>query len=560
MPHDIINPWELDFPNAVVKDEPISGEMGRWERLLNDPLGFVGNIHRYGPVDHAGYYMARNTWQLRDHIRWPKDPMAIADLMIECGVTVDDAGVVAMDHRNTVDHLDHRGFSELFAIHLAILKRHNVVPNSSHLLDALRYHDWGDQAEFHDFFNCFDIMRAYLPTVADETNFLKAWLPNFIPESYSFGFNESFGLAIAAKFPDADPASIISWCKLNDDPVGLGYLVWQGRYPLKDWLLTVCDSMQNPDDDTRRNNYSSDDSVQVRGQEQLDTMIALVDRLPKDILAEQGRLLCEEYPEEVETLLDLIEGGPFCDDYLKWSCMLFKAGALPRDHEVFTTGLDNARAVQEATLENLRNGSLTDSRVERENLYNKVHQFCGPIAMDISESMVRFLVRDLALRGRPGELDSCISGMDNKNWLEGVPVADIIHARVNGGMQCAVEVIAPLFPFMTDTEKCDMAKLLVQLGMENKINTSVVKDMLWRVAPMEFDRSFKSEHTGVPQMLHYLTKKDPEPLMNTISALDIKEKDPLFLQMIGDWIDNQFTGPRIQLALPESLSDDVLGF
>lgn len=556
------NPWDALDPKELTQIEFLDSEKERWSTILDEPMGLFQNPHKYGPLTFSGYYQARTDWNLRGHTAWPQEPVAIAHLMKTIGVSPSDAAVVAINHRNFVTHDDHRGFARLLTIHLVLLKLLDVTPTHVELLDAMRNLDWGDGIEYEDYVNTFDAMRGYLVTPEEETTFLNKWLPSTTPYINIYGYDESMGLALAAKFTRAEPSSLIKWCKQHNEAAGLGYLVLQERASLTDWLLTV--AQPTAKDRIRGQGNSVTESQDALREEQLETLKTLMERLPATKMQEQGRAFYENHPEALERLLAYIGGDPFRDnlddDVLLWTFLLHKAGALPIEHKFFTHYFAQAVKHQEITLSELKSGGLREATMVREKLYHKMHHTCGPIAKSMGYDFKRFFVQDMLLRVGTGEINYYVGRMVQTSWLKDGPIMDVINARMHAGMTNAEALILPMYGFMTQKDKIEAGKTLLKLCHEKKLRVGEAIISLMHQDPAYF-KDFESPHRNTALLMHRLAQQDPTTLLASMEGLDIKDTDPLYLEMAQSWV-AQHMGEihiRAEVDLPQDLSNDALG-
>lgn len=568
-----IKPWEAENPLAQPQAQRIASEQGRWEALLKHPIGLLRDPYRYGPLTTSGYFDARRSWSTGDDANWPQEAVGIAALLKTAGADHEDAAYVAMRHINFVKHNDNLGLSEIFRIHLALLDSLSIPANHEELVKAvesLSLEGWNDELRFEDFMYGFDTMLHYLPTAEDETKFLEAWLPNFKSLPYMFGFDESLGLAMAAKFTRADPQSLIEWCKSQDDQVGLGYLVWQERYTFKEWLLDVVQA----DDEARDRGYSTneDENLESRLEEQLMTFRMLHEKLPKDVLREQVSTFYAENTEVFEEFLTNKINDVGTDDWFKWIALFDDLNILPPGHHVFTEIWPSLIAEQEKTIAALESGNLSDSKVARNSLHHDMHHLYGPIAMEKPFALDKpfairsYIVNDMVLRANERDLCYYVRKGSDPAWMLNMPVARTLLARLKGGMTFPDDKIVPMYPFMNGEDKVLMAEKLLELTIAKQVRVDSAVGDLERIDPVNFNPDFKSPHKGLAKLMHRLTNIDPGPLFQAMEALDLKDSDPLYVQMTKQWLCTHVWNTPAQLAkrpniaMPSNIGDETLGY
>lgn len=539
--------WQRPTPIANRPPEYLENERDRWLALLSEPQSFFRNALKYGPLTVEGFQKLRFEYEYSKHDSWPKDPIAIADLLVQCGVDEYNAVPVVQKHMDVLDNKNDMTIASVLAIHIGILNNLDVDPAPDLLLNVLTDFPWG-HCYFEEYVNSFTIMLDYLPTAEAETDFLYKWLPTLERSIYANGSDQSLGMAVAASFTRANADSIIEWCKNNDDPVGLGYLVWQDRLPLVEWLQEIAD----PSTHAKRRGASNIDSSKIfLTVECIDTLRLLAKRVPKNVLTEQGAIFRQEYPDLLKKIFSRCEVDDVREEKFQWAMALLEAQVIDVNEPLFVSCIDDKCKQQEHIIVLLQNNHITDKNFI---LLDAIHYHCGPVTKLAGEKARHFLVRDLVLNANVSDLDSQLLQMPDRTWLKDVPILDVIAVRTDLDTRRRLTYL--MYPFMSKEEQLAVIPMIVTGVVNKHVWPSYLCDMLAKLSDDDFNAKDSGLYEGNALILHQLTRKDPRALFSSIELLEINEDDPVYLQMLQDWTMAQLN-PNQEIIL--NMPNDILG-
>lgn len=544
-----INPTEI--PDLYLEDEH-----ARWVTLLEEPLGFSFNPLRYGPLTTEGYTKARKDWSLRSNQNWPKEPASIAALLVKCEIKPEEAANAANVSAAFVEIEAHAAIpAKLLAIHHEILVQLGITPTSEHLLDVMD-HIWFEDEDFETYMQCFEIMKNYLANANEETVFLDKWLSSFSQSNCTGGTDESIGVALASVFRQADPKSLITWCKQNDDPAGLGYLVFQGKTSFYDFLKEVVEPYSSPRE--RGYNTTEDENISARYNEQLDTLFLLLKKLPVAMVSSQGSIFYEDNADKVDAFLSFSEHDIEIEDRAAFILALCAAGVIPLEHDSIKGLVQELSDLQADEIDAFLQKKAVENAITESA--QRLHYEGGPIAARLSHELRDLIARDIVLRIDPNNAVNYINYMADPSWLNEANVASALISRQFAGHTHYGNIMLAFYPFLNESEKVEIGESLIRAAASNNVRLHDIGRGLHKLAPEAFDENLVSPHTGAGLMLHHLTQKDPAELFATLSSLDVSKNDPLYMDMAKQWFVAAINKNPSVLDLPPNVGEDVLGY
>lgn len=547
------SPWETLRRND--DKDPISSEFERWRALLAEPLALIRTPLKYGHLTVSGFLHARTSRELDEKDGWPKDPVGVAALLKTCGIKEKDVAYVTRELEGTIDSNIESPTGLLLEFNKALLKSIGVEPNIEHLLAFLDDYNW-EYSYFDDLRISFDTMKDYLPTVELQEEFISRWLPNFKAGYNVYGTEDSPGLALATGFPNVNTQHLIDWCKSNDDQVGLGFLVCQGKFTYTDWLLEVAEPSCGVRTRSNREDYDTDHAL--RRIEQFQTFEKLIEYVGIDKLKEDAKTFFATYPEKVEQLLERFVIDPTTDQRFRWCCMLIETGVVPSQHPMVLQGINTAYVEQQDFIEQAFDDE-NKSRIEFRSMDEALHDSCGPIACEINENAITYLTREAILRVRYGDARSFAKFMQDNPWMKGVPVSDALNVRIKRFEKDAYIHVAAFFPYLSNTEKKEFAPYLLDVVSRQPDRATFISTMLHAIDPEKYTLKDDAPYSGFTLAMSQITQVDPSPFFTSLKSLDIAVNDPAAIDLIKQWVVANIPSDTAKVELPQDMGSDMLG-
>jgi hypothetical protein len=525
---EIAKTWSAATPGLPTDPRHLPTEKERWALLTQRPLFMTDDILQYGPLTDDGYLAARRTLRGRDHF-WPVEPATIAKVLVTCGLNVENAGYVAIEHVPYMPHND-TALATSLLIHLEILNLLNTQPNSTLLLEAISDVRWGT-SETDEYPPLLGVINRYLLN-EDPAEFLCKWLPALEACDASYG-SESLGLALVQAFPTCHPTPLIEWCKKNDDQQALGYLVWQSRLSFKEWLAEAADPAGMA---ASRRRHGED--YQARRIEQTATLHQLIEKLPSEQLQQGCKELFAEQPEAIVELMLRTKAEPSSTDSIAWVACLTRIGALTAEHPLMLDWLERAHTAQLATLgQKIKNGSHVESSLYRD-LFS---------AFATHGSRPRNLIaRHMALHMYGQHFHA-----DDIGWLTVSSISSILCALPSDKGKGIHPSVALLFSLLCNEDKAVVATHIMRSAMKDPSSAKGILDLLRQGDFKLFAGASIVVGNEVMSLLSAITQKDIQPLTNVFSVLAVHPSDPMFATSIENFVQSAFVNATEGPGLPE---------
>lgn len=512
----------------------LATESERWAALLRDSNAYVLSMDplKYGPLSVEGFITAKkadeNMYTFDD--RWPADPVNLAKLLIACGATEQIASAsVRLLHSMPATW----GLAETLYTHLSLLTQLGVEPTAKHLTDLMSSFKLKTTRFSVDsawLIAGFDAMQSYLTQPGAATAFLTEWLPTVAAGAGNYG-TESLGCALAEKFTDADPEVIAAWCTRYDDQQGLGYLVWQQRQSLADWLHAVASSVAN-DPAPRSNSHDSSVQPWLRKREQLDTLEALCDKLPRDVLREQAQTFLCNHPDQAHCLTD------WCgEDYhqmrnIKWLCLLLDLKLASDNDPAVTDWLTKADAVQEEHSKTFGGyGSDHRSTQLEPGWYRQWGPRTAAYAPNMQAYLARRLVMDVNVRTSTAQFEE----LEHLSWLKDMPFKYALEKRKTREPGAA-DLFIQLVPFMRADELPEIGAWLAQSCGRNAINARSTRTIWKQHDPVRFGKPIPNSYSDAAYLLYALTRQDPHSMLTALRELGVSSYTDDYRDAMSSWL------------------------
>lgn len=524
---EISDVWNTP-PTKIAQTSILPTEAERWRALFSDPNPYSLTVDplKYGPLTTAGFLAARNATAYYANSKWPQEPAAMASLLVAVGASEETAPDLLHAHRRSMDDRQWMP-ARSFETYLLMLERLSIQPTPDHALLLIKRFPWangGGVFQTSHLVESLPGLKRFCSSVEDEEHLLRTWLPHLQVPGNNTGTTR-LGPVLAAVFNTSATDDLVSWCKNHDDYQGLGYLVWQGRYPLHQWLLDVT---QTP----AQNRFERRERVQT-----LLTMLGGVaeSEMDMDIVFSECKIFSDIYGHEVASLVNAMGDDLACAETMQWVGTLTALGALPTDHPACVKWLDEALDLLKLRCEALLS-SKTDTRKVELNTewYRNWAHLVAKSSPEWTNYLGKRMVLDVSLGISSREINAC----KPYPWLSGADVRAELMARTSEHMGNPADLYVTLVPHLSKEHIPMLGSQIVQWCMTGKLNARTVRTQWKQADPKRFGKPIPSEYSfsDASHVLYALTRKNPAQLLLTMKELGVQYRDPAYKTGVETWL------------------------
>lgn len=524
--------------NTIIKET----EDERWFALISDPDPLILTVNplKYGQLTPEGFVKAHRSERYSYNAKWPTNPAAVVSLLLAVGADEDRAVGLLRTYDPEIPVKTWRPVRVLETYYL-LLKQTGTEPSSSHLLKLLESYPWQNVVRdkgLSTVSEMFPAMQLFCSNDKEVDLFLSKHLPQLaLPRDTSGEFNITTSLL--SVFPTGGTDALITWLKSREDYQGLGYMVWQERYPLHKWLLDIAQS-----------------NAETLGQrrERVQTLLGILGTysetpLAAEKVAHECQIFAKLYGHEVPNLAHAMGDDVSGAEPMQWLGTLTACGALPADHPAVTTWLTKASLrLDERCSSFIKNGGESG----RTTLGTTWFRQWGPKVANQSQAWCDYLGKrlllDVSLRSASRELDSCGSSA----WLANANVMDVLRARASERHDDVDDLFTALVPRLSKEHLPLMGAYLTQRCMLGKINARTLRSQ-WKQADNNkygppIPTQFSS--TDASLLLYALTRKDPKDVLVTMRELGVNTRSEAYRPMLETWLTNALDVAPPEVLLP----------
>lgn len=523
---------------AVLKDN----EDERWFALISDPDPLILTVNplKYGLLTPEGFVKAHKSERYSYNAKWPTNPAAVVALLIAVGADEDRAVGLLRLYDPEIPVKTWRPVRVLETYYL-LLKQKGIEPNSGHLLKVLESYPWKNVVRdrgLSTVSEMFPAMQLFCSNDKEVDLFLSKQLPHLqLPTDTSGEFNITTSLL--SVFPTGGTDALVTWLKSREDYQGLGYMVWQERYPLHQWLLDIAQSR-----------------AETLGQrrERVQTLLGILGTYSETPLASQEvtrecQIFTKLYGHEAVNLAQAMGGDVSSAEPMQWLGTLTACGALPADHPAVTDWLTNASLrLDERCASFITNGSETGRTTLGTTWFRQWGEKVANQSQAWCDYLGKRLLLDVSLRSASRELESC----GPCRWLANANVMDVLRARASERHENVDDLFSALVPRLSKEHLPFVGSYLAQRCMSGSLNARTLRSQWKQVDSERFGPPIPTQFssTDASLLLYALTRKDPKDVLVTMRELGVNTRSEAYRPMLETWLTNALGVATPEVSLP----------